>query len=314
MIIKHLKTVKLKWTNQQKLNVVPNHKRTLTSDSEYIQVPHYREKSALFIRQNMPNANKSQAPVFPRLITPDLNLKGIFEEDNMYKSALSINLSARHIFLDLERLKEDYLRMKQMEDEIQQYEALKEQISSQVNNLVKTVGKEAKNTPEFKELIQKGNEIKAKENKILEELIPLQEIVQISCLRLPNNIHISSLLVHALQKYADFKPHFSSTSSSNENEFVEENNSVVLFRLNDNTTRNNKSLDTTSWKSVLSNGQSWSFVEQSNSDRLLGNRYLTGEYSKLEHSIVDFLYAKLRFLNNLHENGKYFYLLKTLRI
>lgn len=301
MIINRLKSLNLKCL--QKYWHSLNSKRALTSDSEYIQVPHYREKSALFIRQNMPNANKSQAPVFPRLFTPELNLKGIFEEENMYKSALSINLNARHIFLDLERLKEDYLKMKGMEDEINQYEALKDQISNQVNHLVKTVGKQVKNTEEFKDLIRQGNEIKCKENKILEELIPLQEIVQISCLRLPNNLHISSLLVHALQKNTDFFAHVSSPKSANE--FVEENNSVVLFRLNDDTRPLKlKRLDTASWKSVLSSADNWSFIEQSHNDRMLGNRYLTGEYSQLEHAIVDFVYAKLRYLNNLQDTSK----------
>lgn len=310
MIINHLKSPNLKCL--QKYCHSLNTKRALTSDSEYIQVPHYREKSALFIRQNMPNATKSQAPVFPRLITPELNLKGIFEEENMYKSALSINLNARHIFLDLERLKEDYLKMKDMEDEINQYEALKEQISNQVNHLVKTVGKQVKNTDEFRDLIRKGNDIKVKENKILEELIPLQEIVQISCLRLPNNLHISSLLVHALQKNTDFFTHVSSSSPKSANEFVEENNSVVLFRLNDETRpRKLKRLDTASWKSVLSSADNWSFIEQSHNDRMLGNRYLTGEYSQLEHAIVDFVYAKLHYLNNLQEKSKK--LLFTLR-
>ena len=118
----------------------------LSNDGEYIPVPHYREKSALFTKYNLPNESFAESfyrnqPIFPKIIWPELDLKCIFEAENMYKSALSINLNARHIHLDLARLKQDYFQMKQMEDSINSLEKQKLEISNTINNLVKLKGK-----------------------------------------------------------------------------------------------------------------------------------------------------------------------------
>ena len=144
-------------------------------------------------------------------------------------------------------------------------------------------------------MIQTGIDLKSEINKILEDLIPLQEIVQIACLRLPNNIHVSSLLVHALQANNDFAPHF------NSNEFLsEENNSIVLFRLNDANRRNSESR--ADWKSVLSTPDNWSFIEQSHADRVLNNKYSTGEYAQLEQSLSDYVHSRFDYLNSLQQS------------
>lgn len=269
----------------------------LSSCNEYIPVPHYKEKSALVIRHNLPNEKNPEKPTFQRIITPDLDLKCLFDADNMYKSALSINLNARHLHLDLIRLKDDYLKMNDLQNKITELELKKSNVSEEVNTLVKTKGKRVKQTTEFKALIQAGNDLKLAINKILTDLIPLQEIVQIACLRLPNSLHVSSLLVHALQSNTDFKPHFSCT-----NEFLsEENNSIVLFRMNDERLRKSESV--TNWKTVLMNGNNWSFIEQSHADNVLNNKYLTGDYAKLEQALTDYVHDKLNYLNNLQKKG-----------
>ncbi len=222
--------------------------RQYSSCNEYIQVPHYREKSALFIRQPLPSDKTNSTPIFPRLITPDLNLKSLFQAENMYKTALSISLNARHFHLDLKRLKDDYLEMKNLSDKVFCLEQNKLLVSEKINSLVKSGGKAAKKTSEFQELINQGNQLKTQINQILEELIPLEEIVNIACLRLPNSLHVSSLLVHALQSNTDFKPHFS--LHTNENEVLsEENNSIVIFRMNDKKTNG----QIVNWRHVLEN-------------------------------------------------------------
>ena len=273
---------------------------------EYIQVPHYKEKSALYIRQQLPSQKTAQLPIYPRILTPDLDLAKIFDADNMEKSALSINLNARHVCLDLTRLKADYMLMRQMENKIIELEHEKEHISDQINHMVKAnAPKDAKSrvsiqkTAEFQALIHRGNEVKLRINQILEELVPIQEIVQIACLRLPNSLHTSSLLVYALQTNNELAKLFSGS-----NELLsEENNSIVLFRLNHELIQKNKSQDSIKWKSALATEHNWSFIEQPHADSVLGNRYLTGEYARLEMALVNYVHAKLTYLNELNKEA-----------
>ena len=276
----------------------------ILTDSEYIQVPHYREKSALFIKRNLPN-EKNQAVVFPRLVTPDLDLKCLFEVDNMQKSALSINLIARHCQLDLARIKKDYLEMKKLEELLIEFETEKTEVSAKANDLVKSNGKSARDTDEFKALIKQGIEIKNKINEILTELIPLQEIVHITCLRLPNNLHVSSLLVHALRSNNDFQPHF----LHHDELLSEEDNSIEIFEMNEEKLLNNKS--NVDWKSVLSTDKNWSFIEQSHADSVLNNKYMSGDYAKLDQALVDYVQDRLEYLNNLQTDSKYFDSIQT---
>ncbi len=163
-----------------------------------------------------------------------MDLKCIFDVENIEKSALSINLNARQIHLNLTRLKEDYLQVKSMESKIDALENKKEKISNQINSLIKMTNDKTKiksiqQSKEFQQLVHQANEIKNKINQILEDLIPLQEIVLIACLRLPNSLHVSSLLVYTLKINNKLDILF----SNKQNDICEEDNkSIELFRLN----------------------------------------------------------------------------------
>jgi len=209
----------------------------LADDSGYKAVPHYTEKSSLFIKANS---------VFPHLISPDLDLKCTFESQNsLAKSALTINLEARHMNLDLDKLNEDYSIMSKLELEIDDLTQKKDKISAKVNMLVKTSQKPKKelaDTNEFKELIAAANEIKAQINRIEIRLKPLQELVKTVCLRLPNSLHASSLLQNQL-----------------------------IFSFNDIEYKKCRA----DWKKVLQSEHSWSFIENSsNNTDTLPMKYL----------------------------------------
>jgi len=196
--------------------------------------------------------------------------------------------------------------MNQLTHEIANLEQSKEEVSKKVNSLVKSAGKAARQSNEFKELISAGNQLKAQINELLEQLIPLQEIVQIACLRLPNSLHVSSLLVHALQSNTDFRPHFSLCTSENE-VLSEENSSIVVFRMNENKAK----AHVVDWRQVLNSGSEageagWSVVEEAN--HVLNNRYLTGEYARLELALVDYVHETLAHLNSLQMKGDYNFL------
>lgn len=301
IIINNILNKNLHRLRYSKINVLQNSYRKLSSailtDSEYIQVPHYREKSALFIKRNLPN-EKNHTPVFPRLVAPDLDLKCIFEVENMQKSALSINLIARHCQLDLARIKQDYLEMKKLEELVVEFEKEKIEVSNKANSLVKLKGKEVRESSEFKALLKQGIEIKNKIHEIHCDLIPLQEIVHIACLRLPNNLHVSSLLVHALRSNNDFQPHF----LHHDELLSEEDNSIEIFEMNEENLLSNKS--NVNWKSVLTTENNWSFIEQSHADSVLNNKYLTGDYAKLDQALVSYVQDRLEYLNNLQTDSK----------
>ena len=213
----------------------------LADESGYKAVPHYTEKSSLFIKANS---------VFPHLISPDLDLKRTFESQNsLANSALTLNLEARHMNLDLDKLNKDYSLMSQLELEVDELTQKKEKISAQVNSLIKTSTKsknEITKTNEFKELITVGNEIKAKINQINSRLLPLQELVKTVCLRLPNSLHASSLLQNQLiYSFNDFK--------------------YKKCRAD--------------WKKVLHSEHSWSFIENSsNHSDTLPMKYLVSYF------------------------------------
>ena len=59
------------------------------------------------------------------------------------------------------------------------------------------------------------------------------------------------------------------------------------------------------WKTVLLEkeaGKNWSFVEEA--DLVINNRYMTGDYAKLEQALVYFTHDMLEYLNNLQNKGK----------
>lgn len=182
-----------KYLNQSKSN-----------DDIYRQVPHYTQNSALFIKSPSPSETKVDDPVFPKIVAPEINMDHLFKSDNILKSLLNLNLTSRHIHIDLVLLKQDFLKMRHIETQIDLLNKQKEEISVKINNLVKSKGgqtskKLTMQTEEAKELIQSGNNIKSQINKLLEQLLPLQEIVNIVCLRLPNFLHFSTLFLHSYQ-------------------------------------------------------------------------------------------------------------------
>ena len=177
-------------------------------ESGYQQVPHYKQKSALYIRPPLSTAPADAHDVFPNIISPDLDLNALFGAQNSLKAAINKNLIARHTHLNTVKLRDDYTQMKALEAEIKKLDAEKHSISNSINNLVKNpppkhTKKSVMQTDEAKRLLSMGNEVKHKMTKLLDELIPLEEIVRIACLRLPNDLHFSTYYVHHSQLAKD---------------------------------------------------------------------------------------------------------------
>jgi seryl-tRNA synthetase len=274
-------------------------RRTLI-DSSYQQVPHYTELSALYVRSSTTTNDAKKASAsstvspFSKIISPDLDMDHLFEENNNLIS-LNVNLSSRHIHLDLHKLKQDYLKVKELEKIINELNKEKEEISNKINALVKLKGgkvskKLIMQTDEAKDLLAAGHTIKSKINKIQDELEPLKEIVNVACLRLPNHVHCSSLYIYNSQFLANKNPN---------HEFDTENNyKFILFNFNKNYLSKMKLID---WNTL--NENKWSFVKTTSSESMIANsRYLVGDYAKVEQALVNFVYEKINTLNSLQNS------------
>lgn len=286
---------------------------TSQDDSGYEAVPHYRENSAIFI------ARPEQSP-FQNVISSDVNIDQLFQSENMQKSCLNVNLTARHGELDLNKLKEDYNHMKKLEAKIESLEKEKESISASINNLIKERGgmkcrKATMQSEEGKELIEAASNIKKEISKIEELLIPIKEIVNIACNRMPNSLHFSTLYTHSCQQNPSQK---SKNYPFKHVTDTEDNLKPILFEFNIETfdfVRNKVKFlsGETHWERLLNDSivvdskltkpnyskklnENWSFVEQANSD--LNTKYMTGTYAKLEHALCFYLYDKLSSLNS----------------
>ena len=266
---------------------------------EYHQVPQYNSKSSLYIRHGL--KSDQQESVFTRIISPDLDMNNLLNVKNVLKSPLSVNLSARHLNLNLSQLKDDYLKFKVLNDKIEKLNLKKHEISEKIKDLVKSNGgmklkKETMESEEAKKLLNDGNEIKNEINKIMEDLIPTEEFISIACLRLPNSLHSSAMFIYYSQINKDLE--FDNNDYTNE---------LVLFNLNKHTSRFNQlQLSPNDWQYILRSsgseknvlGDKWSFVEKPICESGLNNRYLVGSYAKLEQATVDYIYDKINKLND----------------
>lgn len=110
--------------------------------------------SALYQKLTNPNEKASSAAastssVFPRIVSPEMNLSDLFldasgvGDSDMEKSALSLNLMARQIHLNLNRLRQDYVRMRALEAEVERLDAEKSVYTTKISKLIK----ESNNTP-----------------------------------------------------------------------------------------------------------------------------------------------------------------------
>lgn len=289
------------------------------ADSDYRAVPHYTEKSALFITQPSVTGKKpasDEHSVFPKIISPELDLNAIFCSKNIVNSTVNLNLAARHIHLDLAKLKDDYLVMKRLENELEALEKQKEEASLKMSELVKAKGgvlskKLTMQTDEAKELLNFGAQIKTKINKILKDLIPLEEKVKISCLRLPNDLHSSTFYLHNINTNKD------SESNQNINQYshfdCEQNQNLVLFQLDENyknkIEKNAKILSSSKyWQYVLDDtnivlDNNLNNIEQRESEKLTfiepssfnscDIKYSVGAYAKIEQALVNYVYDRI---------------------
>lgn len=170
---------------------------------------------------------------------------------------------------------------------------------------------------EARGLIQAGNDIKTKENQILEELSPLAEIVNVACLRLPNSLHYSTLLLDTLS---------STTTATDSDRFRH-----MLFAMNMDQheqikrkmRRDEFDYHGFDWRTLLDDSveiergvtikaryshaddnvtkPKWSFIKESSIESIQNNRYLVGSYAKIEQAVVDFVLDKINRLND-HSN------------
>lgn len=279
--------------------------------------------SSLYIKPPMPSSSndKSQQKlvesVFPKVLSPELNLPALFvPHDDMDKTSMSLNLTARHMHINLNKMRKDYARMRALEVEIERLEAEKTTYTTQISSLMKQAGsknkKAALESSAVQELIRAGNEIKSRESKIYEELIPLAEVVNVASLRLPNSLHYATLLLDTI-----------SSASVNEDRFRH-----VLFDVNTQhldvlKSKMRREFDHGfDWRRLLddsieidgvrhtakyapkttttttTSATKWSFVKESSIESIQNNRYLVGTYAKLEQSLVDFVNDKIERLND----------------
>jgi seryl-tRNA synthetase len=277
-------------------------------DSGYEAVPHYKENSALFI------ARPDHSP-FPNIISPDTDFDRTFQPENMLKSSLNVNLTARYGRLNLIKLKEDYIRMRGLEDRIEVLNQENKLSSAKINKIVKEKGlanrKVTMDSAEVRDLISSGTKRKEEIAKIEQELLPLKEIVTTACLRLPNSLHYSTLFIHNYQQNK-------STAKKDEDTFknvqdTEDCSKMTLFEFNNESMERVKNKVTilnseNHWKKLLNDSiivdsklvkpsyaanldDNWSFAEQSSND--LNSRYLVGAYAKLERALVDYMQEKI---------------------
>ncbi len=246
---------------------------------EYRQVPHYKQKSALYIRpplhqQQQPTKSETGAvnsvPVFPNIISPDLDLTLLFDNKNALKPAICHNLTARHTHINTLKLKEDYTRMRQLKSEIDGLTREKDAISASVSNLTKAkMSKQERQTltqsDTFTKLLHKGNEIKHDRVRLRDELIPLEEIVNIACLRLPNDLHFSTYYLYKTQL---------------------DNEKFILFDFNqehlEQVKRDSEFLISSRlWQHAVDS--KFSFVQQSSINSSINMKYLVGTYAKVKN-------------------------------
>lgn len=158
-------------------------------------------------------------------------------------------------------------------------------------------------------MIRAGNDLKAQESKIYEELSPLAEIVNVACLRLPNSLHYSTLLLDTISSLAAATVH------------VEDRFRHVLFDMNTpSLTHIKKKMRDKfdghdfDWRELLADTvemergvrisssdarpHKWSFVKESSIESIPNNRYLVGTYARIEQALVDFVHAKIDSLND----------------
>ena len=251
-----------------KLKYARNFTKSSYLSDEYRQVPHYKQKSALFIRSPLHHQPALDTTVFPKIISPDLDLNLLFDAQNDLKPAICNNLAARHTHIDTIKLKNDLTQMRQLEIEIGALTKEKDLISANVNDLTRAkMSKQERanlnQSVKFKELLQKGNEIKQKIIKLRDELIPLEEIVNIACLRLPNDLHFSTYYLYKNQL---------------------DNEKFILFEFNteylEKVKKNSEFLICSNlWQQAIDT--TFSFVQQSSINASINMKYLVGTYAKV---------------------------------
>jgi hypothetical protein len=169
--------------------------RLYYNDNEYRTVPHYEQKTALYIRpKGISSSEPNTAPVFERIISPEIDL------DKKINSPWLLNmLEARHIHLNVSQLKEDYNVMCSLKSELNLLSKQQEEVSKKVSAIISSKGKltkeqreKALESDEVKQVLEEGKIIKSKYNKIYESYQTLEEIVMLAMLRLPNKLHFST--------------------------------------------------------------------------------------------------------------------------
>ena len=246
---------------------------TTTAASGQLNLPHYREKSALFIPPPTPHSQEATLSVFQRVIMPELDLDNQLGVGDKLQGHLSLllNLKRRGGFnssTNMADLRAKYSEIKLLRSQIESLEASKQQISAQINGLIKatkqkkTSKEQLMQSDEFKKLHDSGNAIKLDMNKIQEVLIPLETEAYLACLGLPNQLHAASLLPQT-------EPIFS---------FKEEVKTPASMALA---------------KATL--------LPDVQKDSLL-SKYYIGRLAKIEQALVNYFYSKLQQVNEVTQS------------
>lgn len=245
------------------------------SDDVYQPVPHYKEKSSLYV----PSKNvKNKIPIFPRIFKPEINLKHLFSNTQ----SLDRNLHQRNVLLNLDKLKNDYLKLIDLQQRMSEFDKAKNEISKNIGKFVKKsklTREEALKTQEGQDLLVKAQEIEAKIDELNETILPLEEIINIACLRLPNYIHkcVPTDYNHVLFEWNKLD------HLKNSNIDLSRDNSII-----------------NRWDRVLSDNPNKKFNAFNNfeEEHEEFGSYLSGKYAKLELAIRNYFISRLELLKS----------------
>jgi hypothetical protein len=319
-----IKTIRFDSIRQLKLTKLLsanwNNIKNATPDQTIAQ---YKQKSSLIVS---PFLEKQNEQVFPKVISPDVNMNLIFEVENMLESPMSYNLRARWLHLNLLKLKDDYLRMKRLRTQMNMLISEKEKVTATINDTVRRKLKEnmekrvIMESDEMKRMIEMVQEIKTKMSTIEPELFEIEEIVSIACLRLPNYLHASSIIASTKASNKIFNKanltmeNTKNTKNLSTNEV--ENNLIVYFlncdQLNKVKSKSKFMTGAADWSHTVliepvkkssqhSSSHEWSFVQTSSEHLGQTNNFYVGVYAKLEQAIVNYIYDKLNKLNETND-------------
>jgi seryl-tRNA synthetase len=257
--------------NLTKLQISSN-----TADDDTLQsVPYYKQVSALYISTHRVQQS-DHANTFQRLFQPNIRLSEIFR--NLV--CLNANLESRNKLVDVNKLKEDYLQLTDLQQQVHELNALKTTMTIDINRLVsanknKKAREEILKSDDVQKILNRIKSLKTQIDSINERLLPLEEMVNIAALKLPNKIH-AAVPIDEDRTLLEIEQ---------DEEYLKANGLSI--------TRNNAILNR--WDTLLKGDSRFSFIDsnQFNTDEVF-MCYMGETYARLELAINNHFLKRLK--------------------